>query len=292
MFSLPMLAAPRQRAVQHPAPLTREAITAMAARVADRVVLSPSEPRLHWENAVYLDGLVLLGEQRNRQSAGSGDRFIESAASVILNSDDAIDSVFGGDLTAFGQAAMDLYRVLPPGDPRRPALLAHTGRTDALRRTCRPRYARGRPPRDPWWIAGGYGARFWQDDLYMVVPWLALYGSTRDGLPGNELAGNLAYEWIEAYAYEHRPASKDPGEAAVPSLRSRRGMLLWDDSYSLFQHQPETVGTSAYFWGRGNGWALIALSPSLSMHRTPAAGMTRWSPRTRSERCCRRLRNR
>src|SRR4051794_31490604 len=56
-LSLP--AAPKRRAVQHPGALTREAIIATASRVADHVTLS-FHPRLHWENAVYFDGLVLL----------------------------------------------------------------------------------------------------------------------------------------------------------------------------------------------------------------------------------------
>jgi hypothetical protein len=239
--------------------LTDDAIIAIASRAADRVALG-TEPRLHWESAVFLDGLVLFGDELNRRTAGSGDRFIERAASVILNSDDRIDTVYFGDGTAFVQAAMDLDRVLPPSDPRRAALLATAAgpmrfAEHAIRDT--PSSA---APRDPWWIDGGYGTRFWQDDLFMVVPWLALYGSTKDGLPGNELARNLAYEWIEAYAYEHRPPSADSREAAVPSLRSRGGPLLWDESNALFQHAPELIGATNWFWGRGNGWALIALS--------------------------------
>ena len=202
----------------HPGPLNRDAIVATASRIADRVVLSYS-PRLHWENAVYLDGLVLLGEQMELRLPGSGSRFIERAASVILDSDDAIDTVYWGDGTAFAQAAMDLYRVLPPSDPRRPALLKTlSGPMQFAEHAVRVSPGDG-PARDPWWIAGGYGTRFWQDDLYMVVPWLALYGSTQDGLPGNELARNLAYEWIEAYVYEHRPVSVEHREDRTQAIR-------------------------------------------------------------------------
>ena len=255
----------------HPGPLNRDAIVATASRIADRVVLSYS-PRLHWENAVYLDGLVLLGEQMELRLPGAGSRFIERAASVILDSDDAIDTVYWGDGTAFAQAAMDLYRVLPPSDPRRQALLKTlSGPMQFAEHAVRVSPGDG-PARDPWWIAGGYGTRFWQDDLYMVVPWLALYGSTQDGLPGNELARNLAYEWIEAYVYEHRPVSDDSRQAAVPSTKSRRGLLLWDESSGLFQHAPELIGTAEYFWGRGNGWALVALSRAAESLDTPYTG--------------------
>jgi len=252
--------------VQPPVGLSPESIIAIASTAADRVELS-TEPRLHWENAVYLDGLVLFGEQLNQRMPGSGDRFIERAASIILNSDDAIDTVFFGDGTAFMQATMDLYRVLPPSDPRRAALLGMAAgpmrfAEHAIRDT--PATA---APRDPWWIEGGYGARFWQDDLYMLVPWLALYGSAQNGLPANELAKNLAYEWIEAYAYDHRPES-----SAVPSSPSRRGPLLWDETNSLFEHQPDAIGLTDWFWGRGNGWALIALTRAAESLDAPYTG--------------------
>ena len=270
-FALPTAAAPKRRAVRHLGPLTREAIIATASRVADRVTLS-FHPRLHWENAVYFDGLVLLGEQMELRNLGSGTRFLDRAASVLLDSDDPIETVYWGDGTAFSQAALDLYRVLPPSDARRPRLLATlSGPMRFAEHAVRVSPADG-APEDPWWISGGYGARYWQDDLYMVVPWLALYGSTKDGLPSNELARNLAYEWVEAYVYEHRPADGDPRGSAVPSSRSRRGVLLWDEAHGLFQHAPESIGSTEYFWGRGNGWALVALARAAEALDAPYTG--------------------
>lgn len=256
-FSLPVLAAPKRRVVHHPAPLTPEAIVAASSNVADRVTWT-FHPRLHWENAVYFDGLVLFGEQMNARTPGSGDRFINRAADVLLNSDDPIETVYWGDGTAFAQAVMDLYRVLPPGDPRREALLAKLAGPMSFAQHAIRATPADAPPRDPWWISGGYGARFWQDDLYMVVPWLALYGEQ------NELARNLAYEWIESYVYEHgRP---------VPSERARRGYLLWDEAHALFEHAPENIGTSEFFWARGNGWALVALSRAAESLDAPYTG--------------------
>jgi hypothetical protein len=204
LVSLPLAAASRRRAVQPPATLTRDAITATATKVADAVTLW-HDPRLHWENAVYFDGLVLLGEQLEAQAPGSGAPLLDRAATVLLESEDAIDTVHWGDGTAFGQAVLDLYRVLPPSDPRRAALLATLAGPMRFAEHAIGATPESASPRDPWWISGGYGARFWQDDLYMVVPWLALYGSTQEGMPGDARARDLAYEWIEAYVHEHRP---------------------------------------------------------------------------------------
>jgi len=231
LLTIPAIAAPRRHSVDHATAVTTESIVTLATRAADRVQLS-FDPRLHWENAVWLDGLVLFGEELNRRNAGSGDRFIDRAASIILDSNDDIAHVYWGDGTAFVQAAMDLYRVLPAGDPRREAILATaTGPLSFAEHAIRGTPANA-PPRDPWWIAGGYGTRYWQDDLHMVVPWLAMLGASAN----NELARSLAHEWIEAYI-------------------SR----LWDDTNALFQHHPEIAGTSDLFWGRGNGWALVGL---------------------------------
>lgn len=221
---------------------------------------------------MWLDGLVLFGEQLNLREPGSGDGLLDRAASVLLDSDDAIETVYWGDGTAFAQSVLDLYRVLPPSDPRRAALLKTLDgpmrfAAHAVRAT--PATA---APREPWWVAGGYGARFWQDDLYMLVPWLALYGSSRDGLPGNELARNLAYEWMEAYVHEHRPASGDPREAEVPSSPARRGTLLWDEAYALFHHEPASVSSPQYFWARGNAWAVVALARAAGALDAPYTG--------------------
>jgi hypothetical protein len=248
----------RQRAVRAPTPLTRKAIASAAIRIADRLRIDPFEPRRHWENAPFLDGLVLMGEELEHQSNPAGARLIDRAVSVILGSDDDIINLFWGDGTAYAQVALDLYRIIPAGDPRREALLTTlSGPMSFAEHAIRTSPAAG-TPRDPWWIAGGYGTRYWQDDMYMVVPWLAMNGSSVDGLPSNELARNLAYEWIEAYVYDHRPASSDPRAVAVPTAGARNGFLLWDPDHGLFQHQPDSIG-SDFFWGRGNGWSAIAL---------------------------------
>jgi glycosyl hydrolase family 88 len=270
LVALPALA--RRRAVIAPAPLTRAEIVSTAIRVADRVTIDPVEPRRHWENAPYLDGLVLFGDELQHESNPAGARLIERAASVILGSDDDITNLYWGDGTAYAQVALDLYRVLPAGDPRREALLATlAGPMSFAGHAIRVSPTDG-TPRDPWWIDGGFGTRYWQDDMYMVIPWLAMNGSSRDGLPANELSRNLAYEWIDAYVYDHRPASSDPREVAVPSAAARNGFLLWDPEHDLFQHQPEWIGRSDFFWGRGNGWSAVALMRAAHYLDAPYSG--------------------
>jgi rhamnogalacturonyl hydrolase YesR len=220
------LAAQRRRAVSHPAlpAVTRASVSAAALRVIDRTRVPAFEPRLHWENTPYLDGTLLVAEQLQR------DDLIERVADVLLNSNDDIDSIYWGDGTAFSQPLLDLYRILPPGDPRRAQILNMLGgpmsfAEHAIRAT--PQTA---PPRDPWWVEGGYGVRYWQDDMYMVIPWLAMYGTI------DPLARDLAHEWIDAYVAK-----------------------LWDPQHELFQHSPETIGSDE-FWGRGNGWSLYGLA--------------------------------
>src|SRR3954452_17081541 len=223
LVTLPAFAVARRRATLPPAPLSRKTIISAAIRIADRVRIDPSEPRRHWENAPFLDGLVLMGEELEHESNPDGPRLIDRASSVILGSDDDIINLYWGDGTAWAQVALDLYRVTPPGDPRRDALLAMlAGPMSFAEHAVRVSPAVG-APRDPWWIDGGYGLRFWQDDMYMVIPWLAMNGSSVEGMPSNDLAKNLAYEWIEAYIYDHRPASSDPRVVAVPTAPARNG---------------------------------------------------------------------
>ena len=169
VLTVPVFAAPKRRAVAPPAPLDRARLIATATKVADRGTWT-YHPRLHWENAVYFDGLVLFAEQ----APSVREQYFNRVASILLESDDPIETVWWGDGTAFGQPALDLYRLLPPDDPRRAALLTKLdGPMRFAEHAMRTTPANG-APRDPWWVEGGYGARFWQDDLYMLVPWLSI----------------------------------------------------------------------------------------------------------------------
>jgi rhamnogalacturonyl hydrolase YesR len=263
LIALPLAAAPKRRSVVHPSSpaVTRASVSAVALRIIDGVQIPAHEPRLHWENAPYLDGTLLVAEELQRAD------LIDRVAAVILGSNDNIESISWGDGTAFSQAALDLYRVLPPGDARRDSLLALFGGSMAFAQHAIRDSPDTTAARNPWWVEGGYGVRYWQDDMYMVIPWLAMYGSARDGLPANAQARDLAYEWIEAYVYDHRDA-RHPN---VPSARERSGLLLWDPQHALFQHAPETIGSDE-FWGRGNGWSLLGLARAAEVLDAPYAG--------------------
>jgi hypothetical protein len=68
-------------------------------------------------------------------------------------------------------------------------------------------------------------------------------GSARDGHSADPRALALAYEWVEAYLYDHRPAA---GESPwIPSVRGRRGPLL-----PLFTRPSEDAPDDAPPWIR------------------------------------------
>jgi unsaturated rhamnogalacturonyl hydrolase len=58
----------------------------------------------------------------------------------------------------------------------------------------------------------------------------------------------------------------------VPSLPSRRGVLLWDPTFALFHHASESIPHPEYFWARGNGWSLVALARAADALDAPYTG--------------------
>lgn len=238
------------------------------ARAADRLAAIRSLGRT-WEDAPYLVGLLLLACERERVTPGSGRPWVDRVASAVGGGDAPIAN---GDYAGYAQAAMELYRLASPADvSRRAAALSATdGPFDFAVRALRVAPASG-PPATPWWLPGGYGTRFWVDDLFTLPPWLAMRGSGLDSLPADPVARDLAYEWIESYLYDHRPET-GTGEVsvAVPSQRVRAGPLLWDRALSLFRHDPG-AGWESY-WGRGNGWAAWGLARSARYLDAPYGG--------------------
>ncbi|HTS03504.1 MAG TPA: glycoside hydrolase family 88 protein [Thermoanaerobaculia bacterium] len=246
---------------------TRSEVRDAALRAAGRLAAIRTLGRT-WEDAPYLVGLLLVARELDRQQPGSAQPLVDEAASVVGGGDAPIAN---GDYAGYAQAAMDLYRIASPTDAaRRAALLDATSGPFAFAwRALRVDPSSG-PPADPWWTDGGYGTRFWVDDFFTLPPWLAMRGSGLDSLPADPQARDLAYEWIEAYLYDHRPAATDATSPAVPSQRARAGPLLWDPALSLFRHDAGPGWQS--YWGRGNGWAAWGLARSARYLDAPYGG--------------------
>jgi hypothetical protein len=233
---------------------TRAEILSLAARAADRLASLKAFDR-GWEDAIYLDGLLLLAEELEKDAPGSGAGFRVNALGVIAAGTSPISR---GDDCGYAMAALDALRVAEDAAAQTSLVAATDGPLAFAEAALRRDATRG-PPLSPWWTASGYGPRYWQDDLYTLVPFLAMRGSTRDGLPGDGLARDLAYEWIEAYASDHRKSLDSAPDGDVPSLFVPRGPFLRDPATGLFFHDASTV-SGASFWGRGNGWVALGLT--------------------------------
>ncbi len=247
--------------------VTKSELRAAAAKAANRLAAIRVLERT-WEDAPALVGLLQFAGDPDGSAAPSSPAWIDLVTAVIGAGDTPISN---GDYAAYAQAAMDLYRLAPSRDIalRERLLEATNGPLAFAERALRATPSAGPPPAG-WWVEGGYGTRFWVDDLYTLPPWLAMRGSSRNGLPGDPLARDLAYEWIESYLYDHRPADADGSPSPVPSRRPRGGALLWDPALSLFRHDAGP-GFSSY-WGRGNGWAAWGLARAASYLDVPYGG--------------------
>jgi hypothetical protein len=243
---------------------TKTDVLDAAVKAANRLPAVRSVGR-NWEDVPYLVGLLLVAQQLEKRTPGSGRPWIDRVATVIGGGDAPIAN---GDYAGYAQAAMELYRLASPTDTATKAALleATNGPIEFAAHALRTTPSSG-PPLTPWWVNGGYGTRFWVDDLFTLPPGLAMRGASRDGLPADPVARDLAYEWIETYLYEHRPSTTDASAAAVPSRRERVGPLLWDPRLSLFRHDPGSGAAS--YWGRGNGWAAWGLACSARYFDAP-----------------------
>jgi hypothetical protein len=246
---------------------TREEILDRAVRVSDRLATVKGFDR-GWEDGPYLVGSLLVWEEIQRDSPGAAMQLRDRVIAVV---GEGTSPVFNGDNCGYAQAALDLLRLAAPGDVKRKTFLEATAGPLEFARLAMRYDASSGPPLHRWWVDGGYGTRYWQDDFYTLVPWLAMRGSSLDGMPADELALNLAYEWIESYAYDHRKSLSDAPDRAVPALFDRRGPLLLDEGSGLFWHDVGRVGERD-FWGRGNGWVAFALARAQRFLDRPYSG--------------------
>lgn len=247
---------------------TRTDLLDAAVRASDRLAAVKPVGR-NWEDVPYLSGTLLLARELERDQPDTGARLLSRVGTAVGSGTPVITH---GDYAGYAQAALGLYSLTRSADADlRATLLAATdGPLAFARRALRSTPDDG-PPSDPWWIEGGYGVRFWQDDLFTQPPGLAMRGATRDGLPADPEARDLAYEWIEAYVHDHRPASADPRARAVPSARERAGFLLWDPDRELFRHDVDGT-VNGPFWGRGNGWSGFGLATAARFLDTRYSG--------------------
>jgi rhamnogalacturonyl hydrolase YesR len=261
------LEAGRRHAVAPPS--TRQKILQTCIRIVEREISENRRPldRRAWEDGIYLMGILATVEIMETQNPGSGKQLLDRVSNVVGTGEPYIA---GGNWTTYAQPALELYRLNPEKTQQVEILKSIDGPLSFAEFAVRTSPTAG-PPKGWWWVEGGYGTQFWQDDMYMVIPWLAMYGSPQTGLPNNELARNLGYEWTESYIYDHRPDSPDPRERAVPTEKSRKGFFLWSPEQGLFYHDPTTLGTDN-FWGRGNGWAIYGLVYATQYLDAPYSG--------------------
>lgn len=128
--------------------------------------------------------------------------------------------IFHGDAVCAGQAYIWLYT-----HTHDPAYLHKTdGMIDFIFKARKPtQYFVGYP--------GHYWMRFWQDDVHMVAPFLAMRGSAAgsEGIPNGKDGRELAMIFCRAY-----------------------DAVLRDPATGLYWHNPRAKGQ--YLWSRGNGW--------------------------------------
>jgi len=259
--------------------ITRDEILDRAVLAANRLAAVKDFWRI-WEDAPYFVGSLLLWEQLQLSRPGSGGELWRRVEAVTEGGNADIGH---GDDAAYAQACLDQVRLLPHDQAAERETALHA--TDAALRFAERviRYdSMSGPPLPGWWVPSGYGSRYWQDDVFMVIPWLAMRGSTRAGMPAEEDARNLAYEWIEAYAFDHRKALADLPDRAVPALFARRtggwdgadpvtGRLLLVPATGLWWHDERSVGGPTY-WCRGNGWVAAGLARAQEFLDAPYTG--------------------
>src|SRR5271169_2748392 len=131
---------------------TKSDLLDAAIKAADRL---PTVRTLNrsWEDAPYLVGLLLIAEQLDKLTPGSGQAWIEHATTVIGGGDAPITD---GDYAGYAQAAMDLYRLTSPIDMTgRATLLAATSGPIAFATRALHTTPSNGPPVTGWWVEGG-----------------------------------------------------------------------------------------------------------------------------------------
>jgi hypothetical protein len=272
----------RQRAVVGSPAITRESILKTCIAVERKAAAREPINIAYWGDALYITGKVRLGVAENKDIPGSGQADIDAVAQAIGTGRQVVTDTDGG---AYGQPAMEIYAITPESDTaRRSAMLAALNAPLAFaKHALRDSPLSGALPQYPYWKEDGYGMRFWVDDYVMTPTWLARLGSTKNGLPGNAEARDLAWEWNECLIRDHRPQTDDASARSVPTERTAHGFLLWNPKNGLFEHSPPEID-SENPWGRGVAWGFYGISDSEEyLEDQPYAGTQYVSIVTREE---------
>lgn len=276
---------PAEDPAREPAETFRDSVVrrslTMAFRLAD-LRAARGEPFVRaWMEVPLFSGIAMTWE-------GMPDRGTAAARRLWRLLDDFTAAgnspITHGDWAGYAQCSLDAHRLLPIDSPRRIGTLATTDEPLAFaRRALFTEASPDAPPVDGWWTGTGYGTRYWQDDFLTIVPFLAMRGSSRPGLPNDAEARDLAYEWIEAYGFDHRKApDRSIPDASVATLPSPRlsgwersdpatGRFLRDPASHLWWHDAGTVGSST-FWTRGNAWVAAGLARAQRFLDRPYGG--------------------
>jgi len=215
----------------------RMAQSEMARRGA---TLEFGAPKAHWD---YTSGFFAFALTRLSEASGK-PAFTDFAGRIIgtyINADGAIRTYpteeHSLDSFAPGRAVLALYRTTHDERYRRAA--------DRLRRdlATQPRTSDG-----GYWHKQKYASQMWLDGLYMATPFTAEYG----------LLFNHASDLDEA-AHQLILADKHLYD-------SRSGLYYhgWDESRRQSWANHDT-GLSPNFWGRAEGWYLMALVDTLEL---------------------------
>ena len=242
----------------------REAV----ARAADRLAAVRALGRT-WEDAPYLVGLLLLADDRERLTPGSGRVWIDRVSAVV---GDGTAPVANGDFAGYAQAAMDLYRIASPSDTsRRARLLAATDGPLALRGPGAPRHAVGRSPGRTL-VAGGR-----LRDPLLGGRSLHAAARTRDArlrarVAPRRPAGARPRVRMDRVLPVRPPAAGDDGRG-VP----RRALAAAAFRAPPLEPRPLPLPSRhrlrmGELLGRGNGWAAWGLSRSAGVLDAPYGG--------------------
>lgn len=189
----------------------------------------------------YVNGLVLLATEKVWKATGKQVYFdwVKCYADRMVRDDGTIEGYkiekYNIDHVNAGKILFDVYK--QTGEKKyRKALDLQRSQLDG-----QPRVNAG-----GFWHKQIYTNQMWLDGLYMGSPFYAQYATTF-GDPENLYDVALQFILMETHA-------RDP----------RSGLLYhgWDESHQMHWCNPQT-GLSSNFWGRSNGWYMMALVDAL-----------------------------